>query len=50
MLDKIQYDEEGRFSPEQIAKFKSDPEFYRQFVKAIEKETNNNFYVVRATH
>ncbi len=46
MLDTIQYDEEGRFSPEQIAKFKSDPDFYRNFVKAVEKETNNNFFAV----
>ena len=48
MLDMIQLDGDGRYSSEQIAKFKSDPDLYRKFIKAIEKETNNSFLVVRA--
>jgi hypothetical protein len=48
MLDMIELDGDGRYSSEQIAKFKSDPDLYRKFIKAIEKETNNSFLVVRA--
>ena len=47
MLDMIELDGDGRYSSEQIAKFKSDPNLYRKFIKAIEKETNNSFLVVR---
>lgn len=44
--DKIQLDAEENFSEETIEKFKSDPEFYRDFVKRIEVEVNSAFPVV----
>ncbi|VBB72603.1 Putative sterigmatocystin biosynthesis monooxygenase [Podospora comata] len=46
--DKIQLDAEENFSEETIEKFKSDPEFYRDFVKRIEVEVNSAFPVVLA--
>ena len=49
-LDTIQYDEEGRFSPDKIPKSKSAPDLSSKFVKAVEKETNNNFFAVSAVH
>jgi len=48
ILSKIDMDKQENFTPEQIEKFKSDPEFYRTFVKTIEKEVNNNFPIVSA--
>ncbi|KAK4145439.1 putative sterigmatocystin biosynthesis monooxygenase stcW [Dichotomopilus funicola] len=45
-LDKIQLDERENFSQETIEKFKSDPEFYREFVKAIEAAVNNAFPMI----
>jgi len=33
----------GKFTPKQIEKFKSDPRYYLQFVKAIEEEVNSRF-------
>lgn len=47
VLKTIQMDEQENFSQETIAKFQSDPEFYRQFVKKIEVEVNNAFPIVR---
>lgn len=49
VLKQIEIDTEENFTPEQIARFESDPEFYRAFVKTIEKEVNNNFPIVRIT-
>jgi len=46
VLDKIELDQKENFSAATIEKFKSDPEFYRTFVKAIEKELNNTFPMV----
>lgn len=46
VLDKIQLDERENFSQETIDKFKSDPAFYREFVKAIEAAVNNAFPMV----
>ncbi|KAH7128925.1 hypothetical protein EDB81DRAFT_871659 [Dactylonectria macrodidyma] len=45
VLEKIEYDEEGNFTPAQIARFKDDPEFYMVFVKAVEEQVNSNFYL-----
>jgi hypothetical protein len=45
-LSKIELDEHENFSQATIEKFKSDPEFYRSFVKGIEKEVNDGFRIV----
>lgn len=46
ILSKIEMDAEENFSPETIEKFKTDPDFYREFVKKVEVEVNNAFPVV----
>lgn len=46
ILDTIEMDEEENFSKNTIAKFKSDPVFYRSFVKGIEAEVNKAFPIV----
>lgn len=46
VMSNVELDDEENFSAEQIARFKSDPAFYRSFVKTIEKETNNSFPIV----
>lgn len=46
VLSKIEMDAQENFSQETIEKFKSDPEFYREFVKNIEAEVNNAFPIV----
>lgn len=49
MLKEITVDEKENFPPEQIQRFKEDKEFYRRFVKGIEKDTGGNFRIVRRT-
>jgi len=46
VMSKIQMDSQDNFSQETIEKFKSDPEFYRTFVKEIEALVNNTFPIV----
>ncbi|KAK0733515.1 hypothetical protein B0T26DRAFT_631405 [Lasiosphaeria miniovina] len=46
VLSAVKMDENENFSPEIIERFKTDPEFYRSFVKEIEAEVNNNFPIV----
>jgi hypothetical protein len=46
VLSQIHLDGQENFSEETIEKFKSDPEFYRTFVKEIEALVNNNFPIV----
>ncbi|KAK3372473.1 hypothetical protein B0H63DRAFT_484966 [Podospora didyma] len=46
ILSQIKIDEQENFSQETIERFKSDPDFYRTFVKTIEGEVNNVFPVV----
>ncbi|KAK0618273.1 hypothetical protein B0T17DRAFT_331851 [Bombardia bombarda] len=46
LLNKIELDEKENFSQNTIEKFKSDPEFYRTFVKGIEAEVNNTFPII----
>ena len=46
MMSSIELDADENFTPEQIARFQSDPDLYRSFVKTIEKETNSNFPLV----
>ncbi|OTA70164.1 FAD/NAD(P)-binding domain-containing protein [Hypoxylon sp. EC38] len=46
ILDKIEMDADGNFTPAQIEKFRTDPSFYRTFVKAVEEEVNANFPIV----
>lgn len=48
ILSKIHLDEQENFCQETIEKFKSDPDFYRTFVKEIEALVNNNFPIVRS--
>lgn len=47
ILADIKIDEQENFTPEQIRKFKEDPDFYKKFVKAVEKDVNGNFPIVR---
>lgn len=46
MLKEITIDEQENFSPEQINKFQEDEDFYRRFVKGIEKDSSGNFRLV----
>lgn len=46
ILTQLDMDKQENFSPEQIERFKSQPDFYRDFVKTIEKDTNGTFPVV----
>jgi len=46
VLKEIDMDGKENFSQTQIHKFNSDPEHYRRFVKAIEKEVNGAFPIV----
>ncbi|KAI1080434.1 FAD/NAD(P)-binding domain-containing protein [Whalleya microplaca] len=46
ILDNIETDEAGNFTPAQIEKFRSDPSFYQTFVKTVEEEVNSNFPIV----
>lgn len=47
MLKEISLDAKENFTPEQITRFEDDPEFYKRFVKGIEKDTSGNFRLVR---
>lgn len=47
MLKEISLDEKENFIPEQIRRFQDDTDFYRRFVKGIEKDTSGNFRLVR---
>ncbi|KAK9418208.1 hypothetical protein SUNI508_08402 [Seiridium unicorne] len=46
MLSQIELDDKENFSDSQIAKFQSDPEFYKKFIKAVEKDINGAFAMV----
>lgn len=46
ILEDIEMNEQGDFSPAQIERFKSDPELYRSFIKTIEKDASGNFPIV----
>lgn len=46
ILSEIKVDEKENFSEETIARFESDPAFYRKFVRDTEREVNNAFPVV----
>ncbi|CAK7272635.1 hypothetical protein SEPCBS57363_005229 [Sporothrix epigloea] len=46
VVNSIELDDDDNFSPEQIARFQTDPTFYRKFVKAIEKEISAGFSMV----
>lgn len=46
ILSEIELDEKENFSEATIARFRSDPEFYRRFVKGIEREVNNGFPMI----
>ena len=45
-LKDIEMDEKMNFTKAQIDRFKRDPVYYRNFVKTVEKEVNNNFRIV----
>jgi hypothetical protein len=46
MLSQIEIDNQENFSASQIERFKSDPQFYKTFVKAIERDINGAFPMV----
>jgi cation diffusion facilitator CzcD-associated flavoprotein CzcO len=48
LLSEVEVDEKENFSEATISRFKSDADFYRRFVKGIEREVNNAFPVVSA--
>lgn len=45
-MSQIEIDDKGDFTPAQIEKFKSDPAFYKGFVKKIEEDVSGNFPLV----
>ncbi|KAI2780749.1 FAD/NAD(P)-binding domain-containing protein [Daldinia loculata] len=46
ILGEIELDEKENFTQRQIERFKSDPAFYRKFIKTIEKDSNGAFALV----
>lgn len=46
VLDEVSMKENADFTEAQIERFKSDPEFYKKFVKAVEEVVNGNFPLV----
>jgi hypothetical protein len=46
ILGQIQMDAQENFSQETIDRFQSDSEFYREFVKKVEVEVNNNAFPI----
>ncbi|KAG8165099.1 hypothetical protein KVR01_005374 [Diaporthe batatas] len=46
MLKEIDLDAKENFTPEQIMRFEDDSDFYKRFVKSIEKDTSGNFRLV----
>lgn len=46
ILSEIELDEKENFTQRQIEKFKTDPAFYRKFVKTIEQDSNGAFALV----
>ncbi|KAI0117329.1 FAD/NAD(P)-binding domain-containing protein [Daldinia grandis] len=46
ILGEIELDEKENFTQQQIERFKSDPAFYRKFIKTIEKDSNGAFALV----
>ncbi|KAK4217664.1 hypothetical protein QBC37DRAFT_39521 [Rhypophila decipiens] len=48
IMGEIHLDEKENFSRETIARFKTDPEFYHRFVKAIEVELNKTLPIVES--
>ncbi|KAJ0306213.1 hypothetical protein COL516b_004667 [Colletotrichum fioriniae] len=44
-MERIELDDDENFTPAQIEKFKADPVLYKSFVKAIEEQVNNNFFL-----
>ena len=47
IMGQLELTETGDFTPSQVERFKSDPEFYKKFVKLIEQDVNGNFPIVR---
>lgn len=50
MLQEVSVDEHENFPQDQIQRFKDDEDFYRRFVKGIEKDTSGNFRMVRFSY
>ncbi|OTA97918.1 hypothetical protein M434DRAFT_91250 [Hypoxylon sp. CO27-5] len=46
ILTQIELDEKENFTQRQIEKFKTDPAFYRKFIKIIEQDSNGAFALV----
>ncbi|XDG06882.1 hypothetical protein ABKA04_006497 [Annulohypoxylon sp. FPYF3050] len=47
ILSEIELDEKENFTQRQIEKFKTDPAFYRKFVKTIEQDSNGTFALIQ---
>ncbi|KAH8590837.1 hypothetical protein B0O99DRAFT_654712 [Bisporella sp. PMI_857] len=43
LIASIKMDAEGNFTPEQIEQFKTHPDLYMKFIKAVENELNGKF-------
>ncbi|KAL0935781.1 monooxygenase [Colletotrichum truncatum] len=43
IIEEVEIDEDQDFTPAQVQRFKTDPAFYRKFVKAVEEVVNGNF-------
>lgn len=46
MIKEVAVDDKEDFTQEQIQRFKDDDDFYRRFVKGIEKDTSGGFRMV----
>ena len=46
IMSQLELTPEGDFTAGQIERFKSDPDFYKKFVKLIEQDVNGNFPIV----
>ncbi|KAK7952393.1 flavin-binding protein monooxygenase [Apiospora aurea] len=48
VLGEVDMDDKENFSQAQIEKFRSQPELYKRFVKAVEKDINGAFPIIQA--
>ncbi|KAI0148121.1 FAD/NAD(P)-binding domain-containing protein [Hypoxylon sp. NC0597] len=46
ILTQIELDEKENFTKKQVERFKTDPAFYRKFIKTIEQDSNGAFALV----
>ncbi|KAI0842840.1 FAD/NAD(P)-binding domain-containing protein [Hypoxylon sp. FL0890] len=46
ILSQVEFDEKENFTQRQMERFKTDPAFYRKFIKTIERDSNGAFALV----